>query len=136
MHLGQRPSNLWGARLQPIKLLGKSGTASTARRTNNVRGVSCPLYRTPICLSFWITLLKSRLSHISSYAVQALTQSEIVILPRKKLLCWKSIGSLTEENWVVSRLCIFSYKFQPLIWNQNLVLPVYTLYLMFYLLTF
>jgi len=45
-----------------------------------------------ICTDDACPLLKSRLPHISSYAVQALTQSEVVIIPRKKLLCWK------EEN--------------------------------------
>jgi len=40
-----------------------------------------------LCLSFWITLLKSRLPHISSYAVQALTQSEVVIILRERNCC-------------------------------------------------
>lgn len=77
---------------------------STARRKNNGPETFHAHYNeqlyayTHLCSSFWIALLKFRLPHISSHTVQALTQSEVVIIPRKKLLCWKSIGSLKEEN--------------------------------------
>ena len=84
-----------------------------ARRTNNGPEAFHAHYNEqfyvthPSMLVFLVNIIKIQVPHISSSAVQALTQSEVVIIPRKKLLCWNSIGSLEEEKWVVEIMFVY-----------------------------